>query len=207
MNGREGLSKLGYYYSNAMSVSRDGGGEGNATNDQVTVKTGEVAAGTNLAPEKGADLPISTHQNEVFRIYGADIAHASYGNNSTVVTEAAIFGPKAAVESDFEEGASRPINPMYEVTFDDLLAALEWDVYVDNTEGIGHISMNEYCPVKNEGVVIDYPLGEIWQAVQADASATDTHVWADVTFVGEVVEVSEEYNLQLLRSSLDKWMG
>lgn len=189
-------------------MSRNGSGDGEATNDQVTASTGEIAAGTTLAPEKGADTPVSTHQNEVFRIHGIELSHASYGNNSTVVTEAVAFGPKAAVESAYDESAgSRPLTPMYDVPYDDLLAWMEWDIYTNNSEGVAHKMTNDYIPAAEPGVVIDYPLGEIWQAGQADASATDTHVWADCTFIGEVVEVSEDYNLTLLRSAMNKWMG
>lgn len=187
-----------------MAIERSKAVEYEPSNmEQIGVQTGEVKAG-NTDVRDSVNIPVDPRDNEVFRIWGAQTFLPAYGGTNTVGNARVIM----ASEGNIDEHAGDVANTLYAIPKEELLYTLEVNVDItnDTTNGVGYAlhQMQEYIPAANPGF-IDYPLGEIeWMAT--NPSSNTSHIFADVVFMGEVVEVDEEYNLDLLRTHLNKYL-
>lgn len=180
-------------------VSSDGAShEKYAMNRNINISTGEIKEGE--AATGSVNVPVDIRDNEVFRIYDVSYARSTYSAGYVLNNGRLVVGTEDAVDQvDFDSFFSND--------FGDFLFAMEWDVYADKPEGLDSRDIRAYNPIgAAETGFVDYPLHEIHWSGDNTGSNTDVHIWADINFWGEVVEVSEQYNLDLLRSSISSYL-
>lgn len=187
-----------------MAIERSKNVEYEPSNmEQIGVQTGVINAG-DTDVRGSVNIPVDPRDDEVFRIWGAQTFLPAYGAGNTVANGRCIM----ASEGNIEEHANDVANNLHNIPKEELLYTLEVNVDVvnDTTNGVGYAlhELMEYVAPQNPGF-IDYPLGEIeWMAT--NPSSNTQHIFADVVFMGEVVEVDEDYNLDLLRTHLNKYL-